>query len=96
MSEFDCFWWNNYDIFDIFDHITREFNGSVKIPESYDFRSQLQLLNIIFQPSFFFSGIYVLNKKFFYKQIRDFKDCQNINQNEYDFKLKKPNASNSG
>ena len=31
---------------------SREFNGSVNIPESYDFRSQLLLLNIIFQPSF--------------------------------------------
>jgi len=33
-----------------------------------------------------------LTEKVFNKQIRNFKDCQNINQNEYDFKLKKPNA----
>ena len=32
---------------------SRAFNCSVNIPESYDFRSQLLLLNIIFQPSFF-------------------------------------------
>ena len=32
--------------------MSREFNGSVNIPESCDFRLQLLLLNIIFQPSF--------------------------------------------
>ena len=42
----------------------RGFNGSVNISESYDFWSQFPLLDIIFQPSFFFACIYVLNKKY--------------------------------
>ena len=45
----------------------RGFYGSVNIPESYNFRSQFLLLNIIFQPSFlntFFAGISVVNKKY--------------------------------
>ena len=41
-------------IFNSEKHVAREFNGSVNISESYDFRSQLLLLNVIFQPSFLF------------------------------------------
>ena len=45
---------------------TREFNGSVNIPETCDFRSQFDRLNIIVY-SFsetHFAGIYVLNEKY--------------------------------
>ena len=55
-------------IFNSEKHVAREFNGSVNISESYDFRSQLLLLNVIFQPSFLFM-FWIFNK-----QIRNFKD----------------------
>ena len=56
----------------------RGFNGSVNIPESCDFRSQFDLLNIICKPfSFytFFVGICILNENELNKQIRKIKDA---------------------
>ena len=64
------------------------FKGCVKIPESFDFQSQFDLLNIII---FLFSKIlflpvYTFEWKVLSKQIRKFTDCLIIDQNAYDFK----------
>ena len=51
--------------FDLKESLERGFNGSVNIPESCDFRSQFDPLNIIcsaFFIKYFFVGIYILNK----------------------------------
>ena len=73
---------------------TRGFNGSVNIPESCDFRSQFDPLNIIFLPfswilflsAYTFFWIF-LNEKIYNKQICKVKDCW-IEQNMFGFKQK--------